>query len=70
MKAIVQGAYGSVDALNYADIETPVRGVEDVLVRVRAAGVDPGVWHRMTGRPYPVRLFGRGVSPEGAGARP
>jgi NADPH:quinone reductase-like Zn-dependent oxidoreductase len=27
-----------------------------VLVRVHAAGVDRGVWHLMTGLPYPVRL--------------
>ena len=61
MKAIVQDGYGSADALHYADIDVPEIGVEDVLVRVRAAGVDPGVWHMMTGRPYPLRLFGRGV---------
>ncbi|WP_375373460.1 NAD(P)-dependent alcohol dehydrogenase [Micromonospora sp. ATA51] len=27
-----------------------------MLVKVRAAGVDPGVWHLMTGLPYAVRL--------------
>jgi NADPH:quinone reductase-like Zn-dependent oxidoreductase len=32
-----------------------------VLVRVRAAGVDPGVWHLMTGLPYLVRITGFGV---------
>jgi len=61
MKAIVQDVYGTADALHYADIDMPQIGVDDVLVRVRAAGVDPGVWHTMTSRPYPIRLFGRGV---------
>jgi NADPH:quinone reductase-like Zn-dependent oxidoreductase len=32
-----------------------------VLVRVRAAGVDQGVWHVMTGLPYPIRLAGYGL---------
>ena len=32
-----------------------------MLVRVDAAGVDRGVWHLMTGLPYPVRLAGYGL---------
>jgi len=31
-----------------------------MLVRVRAAGVDPSVWHLMTGKPYLVRVGGEG----------
>ena len=61
MKAVVQDVYGSTDALRFEDIEMPVIGDGEVLVRVRAAGVDPGVWHLMTGRPYLVRLMGMGV---------
>ncbi len=61
MKAIVQDVYGSADTLRFGDIEMPVIGDDEVLVRVRAAGVDPGVWHLMTGRPYLVRLMGMGV---------
>jgi NADPH:quinone reductase-like Zn-dependent oxidoreductase len=38
-----------------------VPGAGDVLVRVRAAGVDPGVWHLTTGQPYLVRLLGFGL---------
>ncbi|MEH1056647.1 NAD(P)-dependent alcohol dehydrogenase [Micromonospora sp. CPCC 206171] len=56
MKAIVQDRYGSADVLQLRDIDPPRVGDDDVLVRVRAAGVDPGVWHLMTGLPYPVRL--------------
>lgn len=56
MKAIVQDRYGPADVLHLRDIDRPVTGDDDVLVRVHAAGVDPGVWHLMTGLPYPVRL--------------
>ena len=48
MKAIVQDVYGSVDVLELRDVDTPVPGDDDVLIRVRAAGVDQGVWHLMT----------------------
>jgi NADPH:quinone reductase-like Zn-dependent oxidoreductase len=61
VKAVVQDVYGSVNTLRFGDIELPVIGDDEVLVRVRAAGVDPGVWHLMTGRPYFVRLMGMGV---------
>lgn len=57
MKAIVQDRYGSADVLALQDIDVPEVGDHDVLVRVRAAGVDPGVWHLMTGLPYVVRLW-------------
>ncbi len=56
MKAIVQDRYGSADVLELGDVEVPAVGDGDVLVRVRAAGVDPGVWHVMAGLPYAVRL--------------
>ncbi|WP_308307652.1 NAD(P)-dependent alcohol dehydrogenase [Streptomyces sp. ISL-10] len=36
-------------------------GDDDVLIRVRAAGVDPSVWHLMTGLPYPIRIMGFGL---------
>ncbi len=55
MKAIVQEAYGPVDVMRLSEIEQPAPGPGEVLVRVRAAGVDPGIWHLATGPPYPVR---------------
>ena len=61
MKAIVQDTYGSADALELRDIGKPEIAVGEVLVRVHAAGVDRGVWHLMTGLPYPVRLAGYGL---------
>ena len=56
MKAIVQDRYGSADVLEFKDIEEPVMGEDDVLVRVQAAGCGPDVWHLMTGMPYMARL--------------
>ncbi len=61
MKAFVQDHYGEVDTLQLRDIATPAIGAEEVLIRVKAAGMDPGVWHLMTGRPYLVRVIGRGL---------
>jgi NADPH:quinone reductase-like Zn-dependent oxidoreductase len=37
-----------------------VIGAGEVLIRVRAAGVDRGTWHMMTGRPYLMRVIGFG----------
>lgn len=61
MKAIVQDTYGSPDVLELRDFDKPGLGDDDVLVRVHAAGVDPGVWHVMAGRPYLVRIIGYGL---------
>ncbi|MET8139303.1 NAD(P)-dependent alcohol dehydrogenase [Sphaerisporangium sp. NPDC005288] len=55
MKAITQDVYGSADVLELRDIDRPSPAGDEVLVQVRAAGVDPGVWVCMTGRPYAAR---------------
>src|SRR5215210_1637134 len=60
MKTIVQDEYGSPDVLELKDIDKPEIGDDEVLVHVHAAGVDRGVWHVMTGLPYPIRLAGYG----------
>jgi NADPH:quinone reductase-like Zn-dependent oxidoreductase len=56
MRAVVQDAYGSEDVLELREVAKPAPGEDQVLVRVRAAGLDRGVWHVMTGLPYLVRL--------------
>jgi NADPH:quinone reductase-like Zn-dependent oxidoreductase len=61
MKAIVQDKYGSADVLELRDVEKPQPGDDELLIRVHAAGVDPGVWHLMTGLPYLVRVMGYGL---------
>lgn len=61
MKAIVQEAYGPPDILEFRDIDKPVIGANDVLVRVRAAGVNPADWALVGGLPYIARpLYGLG----------
>lgn len=49
------------DVLQLREIDTPVVGDGEVLVRVRAASVHPDVWHVVTGRPYVLRLMGAGL---------
>lgn len=61
MKAIVQDSYGSTDVLELREIDRPEIAEDQVRVRVHAAGVDRGVWHLMTGLPYPVRAAGYGL---------
>jgi NADPH:quinone reductase-like Zn-dependent oxidoreductase len=56
MKAVVRAAYCAPGQLTLDDLDQPTPGAHDVLVRVRAAGVDQGVWHVVTGLPYVVRL--------------
>jgi NADPH:quinone reductase-like Zn-dependent oxidoreductase len=61
MKAIVRDRYGSADVLHLRDVELPRVGDEEVLVRVRAAGLDRGAWHIMAGLPYLLRAAGYGL---------
>jgi NADPH:quinone reductase-like Zn-dependent oxidoreductase len=61
MQAITRDTYGEADVLELRDIAPPEPGADEVVVQVRAAGVDRGVWHLMAGLPYPVRLAGYGV---------
>ena len=56
MKAIRYCVYGSPDVLQLQDIDVPAIGSDDVLVRVRAASVNPLDWHFMRGKPYIARL--------------
>ena len=55
MKAMVQERYGGVEVLEFRDVEDPVVGADNVLLRVHAAGCGPDVWHLMTGMPYMAR---------------
>ena len=70
MKAIVQEVYGPADVLELRDIDQPSIGEDEVLVRVCAAGVDPGVWHLMTGGPTLCAPGVRAPQAQGDGARP
>jgi NADPH:quinone reductase-like Zn-dependent oxidoreductase len=56
MRTILQDAYGSPDVFRLAQIRIPEAADNQVLVRVRAAGLDRGTWHLMAGQPYVLRL--------------
>jgi len=56
MKAIVHTAWGLPDVLRCEDIEKPIPGDDEVLIRVRAASVNPFDWHVMRGKPYIARI--------------
>jgi NADPH:quinone reductase-like Zn-dependent oxidoreductase len=60
MRAIVQDRYGSTDVLCLAEIDKPEIAANEVLLKVRAAGMDRGTWHVMTGQPYLMRVMGFG----------
>jgi NADPH:quinone reductase-like Zn-dependent oxidoreductase len=55
MKAIVYHDYGSPEVLQLEEIEDPIAGDNEVLIKVRAASVNPLDWHFMRGTPYIVR---------------
>src|SRR5256885_793314 len=60
MKAIVYCEYGLAN-LKLEQIEKPTPTDDQVLVRVRAASVNPYDWHFVEGSPKIIRLFGTGL---------
>ncbi len=63
MHAVVQDKYGTApeDVLRVEEIARPTISEDEVLVRVRAASVDRGTWHVMTGLPRLMRIIGFGL---------
>jgi NADPH:quinone reductase-like Zn-dependent oxidoreductase len=57
MKAIVYHNYGSPDVLQCEEIEKPTAADNEVLIKVRAASVNPLDWHSMRGKPYFIRIM-------------
>jgi len=60
MRAVVQHRYGDADVLRLDETAPPEIADHEVLVRVRAAGLDRGTWHLMAGKPYLLRILGFG----------
>lgn len=56
MKAVIQESYGGADTLELREVPVPSPRRGEVLVRVRAAGIDRGTWHLMAGLPLVMRL--------------
>jgi NADPH:quinone reductase-like Zn-dependent oxidoreductase len=57
MKAIRFERYGPPEVLELRDVDMPAVGDDELLVRVRAASVNPLDWHFMRGSPYVVRMM-------------
>ncbi|MBV9301310.1 MAG: NAD(P)-dependent alcohol dehydrogenase [Acidobacteriaceae bacterium] len=57
MKAIVYEGFGPPDVLRYQDIEKPAPGDNEVLIKVRAASINPLDWKLMKGGPLLVRTL-------------
>jgi NADPH:quinone reductase-like Zn-dependent oxidoreductase len=56
MEAIVYHRYGSPDVLQIKEVEKPVPGEDEVLVRIRAASANPADWHALRGDPFFARF--------------
>ena len=61
MKAIMSRCYGSPDVLTLENVEKPKPADSEILVKVKAAAVNPLDWHYMRGSPYIMRLMGAGI---------
>jgi NADPH:quinone reductase-like Zn-dependent oxidoreductase len=56
MRAVTQRCYGSPDVLAVEQLPRPVPKENQMLVRVRAAAINPLDWHEIRGTPYMIRL--------------
>src|SRR5437762_14387245 len=57
MKAAIYTSYGPPDVVRITDVEKPVPKDGEVLIKVRAASVNPLDWRLMKGEPRLMRLF-------------
>ena len=51
MKAMVRYKYGSPEALQLEEIQQPIAGDDELLIRVRAVSLNLGDWELLTGDP-------------------
>lgn len=62
MKAVIHTHYGPAEnSLQVRDIDKPIPGDGEVLIRIHAASMHADIWHAVEGLPYVVRLMGNGV---------
>lgn len=67
MKAIVHAEYGPPEVLQLTEVATPTPKDDEVLVKVRAASVNPLDWHNLRGTPYVMRLQAGWRKPKATG---
>jgi NADPH:quinone reductase-like Zn-dependent oxidoreductase len=65
MKAAVLHDYGAADMLKLEDVPQPSPAENEVLIKVRAASVNPLDWRLMKGEPRVLRLMSRGLKMQG-----
>ncbi len=66
MKAVVYRCYGPPEVLRVEEVAKPTIGDDQILVKVRAASINPLEWHYMRGTPYVMRFeagFGKPKDP-------
>jgi NADPH:quinone reductase-like Zn-dependent oxidoreductase len=61
MKAFTFYKYGGPDVLGVEELPTPAPAAHEVLIRVRAAGVNAYDWRLMSANPFLVRISGMGL---------
>jgi len=61
MKGWVHRCYGGPDIVQYEELPKPQAADDEVIVKVRAASVNPLDWHYMRGKPYVMRMMGSGI---------
>ena len=57
MRAVMQRCYGPPSILTIERVAKPTAGSGQLLIKVRAASLNPYNWHMITGKPYLVRFF-------------
>ena len=67
MKAIVYHEHGSADVLKLEDVEKPVPKDDQVLIKVRAASLNPLDWRLMRGEPKIIRVLAKLMAGLGTG---
>lgn len=55
MKAVVHDRYGDSSVLRLTEVDKPVAGPKEILIRTHSAAIHPGDWLLMTGRPLLFR---------------
>ena len=62
MRAVTRDRYGDSSVVTITEVDRPAIGADEVLVHVRAAGLDRGTEHLLTGRPWLLRVAGFGLT--------